>query len=367
MTGKAKVAVDARWMLGNVRGMGRYAWQLISPVVASTIAMVPRGFTVEGMDYKSRGNSFFPWWEQIELPRLVATIEHKPIMLCPYNTGPIFKRKDGKLVLVVHDLIFMKSRREVPWGGSIYQVLGRIYRRLVVPYAVRNASVILTVSEYTKREICERYEISPNLIEVIPNSLDESWFEIEVPSLMQRSNYALTVTGEASSKNLSKLLIAFSKALPYLEPDFSLKVVGVKEIHHHKFKTQCKALGILENVVFYNFVTDDELKSLYRNARIFVLPSLLEGFGIPLLEAMASGVPIACSNRGSLPEVVRDGALLFDPESDDSICQAIVSLTTNSSMAAELVEKSRRLVETYRLSNIAPRFRRFWERLDVAC
>ena len=319
-----KLGVDISWMVGQYRGMGRFGRQLIAPVSDQVVALAPDGVTTSDWPCVSRGRGFFPWWEQVELPRLCRS-EQLDYLLCPYNTGPVRSLGSTRTIAVIHDLIFMEPWSTLPPSRSPYQLLGRLYRRSVVPAFARRAETVVTVSHYSKSRLVEAFGFNAADIHVIPNAISEDWFRPPVP-LEQRSNYLFTVAGEQPSKNVPRLLKAFARSRLWAEDGAELRVAGIKPARHADFHVQCCELGIEGHVRFIGFVTDDELIELYRNARGFVFASTFEGFGIPLLEAMASGTPVASSNTTSMPEVVGPDALMFDPFDIDQIAMSLRQL-----------------------------------------
>lgn len=358
-----KIAIDIRWMVGNVRGMGSYAYQLIESIKNNVVGVVPENYTCERLPHEAIGNGFFPWWEQYVFPKYIKDRKIRRV-ICPYNTAPIVKL-DAQLIIVVHDLIYLKSWRELPPSVSLYQTLGRIYRWFVVPKVIKNADVLLTVSEFTKNEMVERFDISPNAITVIPNSVNSEWFVNQPTLLKDRDNYCLTVAGEAPSKNVKRLIKAFSMAVPNLPLGFKLKVVGIKANQHAKFNQIANEYHILDRVEFIGFVTDSELKHLYRSAKAFVFASLFEGFGIPLIEAMASGTPITCSNTTSIPEVVGDAAVQFDPLDEKAIAKSICQIVNNAELAQSLIDLGMVRAKLFNEKSIEAQFETFWRGLDA--
>lgn len=323
-----KFAVDSRLLVGHPRGMGQYARTLTEPIKHKMTCLVPRNIEALGYETISKGASFYPWWEQYILPRLAQRIDATHLV-CPSNTGPIFSNLNFRTVVVVHDLIFMRQFSEVPLSRSIYQNLGRFYRRLVVPHAIRQSDILITVSNFTKTELVEHFKLPKEKIHVIPNSLDDNWFtSAPLPDSM-RQRYILCVTGEAPSKNLSTLLRAFSHIkLNDFGSKFRLKIVGVSHKFHSSFIREAKVLGISDSIDFEVYVEESDLKKMYREAWSFVLPSLFEGFGIPIIEALASGTPIACSNTSSMPEVAGPSAWLFNPKCYLSVSRELFSCMT---------------------------------------
>ncbi|KWF03474.1 glycosyltransferase family 4 protein [Burkholderia pseudomultivorans] len=357
-----KVGVDITWMVGNYRGMGRFARQLVAPVGTSVLGFAPSGVGTDEWPCVSEGRSFFPWWEQVELPRLCR--EQKPdYLLCPYNTGPVRSLGNTRLIAVIHDLIYMKPWSELPPARSLYQTAGRVYRRHVVPRLAHRADVVLTISRFTQRELVAKLGFREADVHVIPCAIPDDWFAPPVSHTARRP-YLFTVAGEVPSKNVDRLLEAFAAARPALGRDATLRIAGIKTDHHAYFLGRADALGLAGTVELLGYVSREELREQYRNARAFVFASLFEGFGIPLLEAMASGTPVACSNTTSMPEIVGDCGLQFDPYSVEDMAEQIRRVWSDGSRfevaVGDGMDRARRFSE----SAIRPSIEDFWARLS---
>ncbi len=359
-----KLAVDARLMVGPHRGMGHFARALIEPVSNQVTALLPECRPTDEWPSVNHGAEFYPWWEQRILPRLAARLGATHL-LCPYNTAPLAEVAGAKKIIVLHDLIFLTPIRELPLSASPYQNLGRLYRRWVCPRAMRTADAIVTVSEFSRSALCERFGIRPEQVHVLPNSISNDWFLSEPLPDQERSPYLLTVSGEAPSKNLPALLHAFARLHHdrSVNMQFVLRIAGVSVRHHHTFVRLAHHLGIVGAVRFDDYLDLPSLRRLYRNAWAFVLPSLQEGFGIPLLEAMASGTPVACSNTTSLPEVAGDAAWLFDPKDTDAITAALVSAISDSAMRKVRAKKGLERAALFHRDRIRPRIAEFWRQV----
>ena len=357
-----RLGVDIRWMLGRYRGMGRFSRQLIAPVHSSVVALAPNGINSSEWPCISQGRGFFPWWEQKVLPNICRQ-EKLDFLLCPYNTGPLTSLGTTRSIAVIHDLIFMQPWSVLPPSMSIYQTLGRIYRRKIVPEFAKRADIILTVSNFTKCQLIESVGLCGEQIHVIPNAISDSWLEPTL-SIESRKPYIFSVAGEAPSKNVSGLLQAFSISLPKVADDISLKIAGIKSKYHKVFKQQAENLGIANRVELLGFLSDDELRNYYKEARLFVFASLFEGFGIPLLEAMACGTPIACSNTTSMPEVIGSCGVTFDPSSAEDISEKICFLWNSKKQSALVSESGVVRVRNYSESAIAHSMDSFWRQLS---
>lgn len=356
------LAVDARWMVGQYRGMGHYAHALLEPVAAEVLALLPEAYPEARYRAVRAGAGVFPYWEQVVLPKLCG--EHAVSrLLCPYNTAPLRLPSLVELTLVVHDLIYLEPWSRLPPSVSAYQTLGRIYRRLVVPRAVRGAARLVTVSEFTRNQLVEKFSIPGQCVHVIPNSLDDAWY-VESPLAVElRKPYVLAVAGEAPSKNLAALIRAFSlsrRMAGKLAKDCTLRVVGVKPGYRRHFRRVAEVAGVAACVVFEPFLDVEALRKLYREATLFVMPSLYEGFGIPLLEAMASGTPVVCSNTTSLPEVIGDAGWLFDPRDIEDMAARLHSAWTDQQGKVEHAARGLVRAQRYRRSVVAQDVAAFW-------
>lgn len=348
-------------MVGQYRGMGRFGRQLISPVSAHVVALAPAGMSATDWPCISSGRGFFPWWEQVELPRLCRS-EQLDYLLCPYNTGPILSVGSTQIIAVIHDLIYMEPWAALPPSRSPYQTLGRLYRRQIVPAFAKRADKIITVSNYSKSRLVEAFGFAEQDIHVIPNGIPDRWFRDPVP-IASRSNYLFTVAGDQSSKNVPRLLEAFAQSRLWSEEGTELRLAGIKAARHKDFIEQCRALKIEQYVTFIGFVTDEELIELYRNARGFVFASTFEGFGIPLLEAMASGTPIASSNTTSMPEVVGPHAVMFNPFDVDQIAHSLRQVWEHSDARVDHAQSAVDRARSFSHRSIDQKIAEFWNGL----
>ena len=253
------------------------------------------------------------------------------------STGPLYGR--FARVVTIHDLIY-KVRPEAHQG-----VLS-VGMRLVVPAAARRSHRIIAVSRNTRDDIVRLFGASPERIDVVPQGLGATARAEPAPEADVRGRFdlgdrrvALSVSAKRPHKNLARLLEAL--ALLPVERRPLLVIPGYPTWYEVELRDRAAALGVAGDVRFLAWIEASELEALYGLADCFVFPSLYEGFGFPVLEAMDRGVPVACSNRSSLPEVAGDAALLFDPESPGAIADAIEQLLVDEALAARLREAGR--------------------------
>jgi|ERR1035437_832937 glycosyltransferase involved in cell wall biosynthesis len=359
MSGTFSIAYDARLSLGQYRGMGHYLRQMIAGREREFLGFCATGEEDASLNLVASGLRPYPVWEQVSIPSLVRSYKISTF-LAPYNTAPLFLPKSVKLVMIVHDLIFMDR---APLSRSLYQNIGRLYRRLVVPRALKRADVVVTCSHYTARQLVSRLALDNCKIHVIPNSLGKEWFSTE-PGQPASPRYILAVAGEAPSKNLSRAIAAFARCRT-LSQDSSLrlKVAGVKERFHRIFQTKARQLGVADFVDFLPYILDTEMRQLFQQADLFVMPSLSEGFGIPVLEAMACGLPVAASSSTCLQEIAGEAARYFDPLSIEDMATTLHEILVDSALRRDMSEQGRIQSREFHPDVVSEQVRSFWNEL----
>jgi len=239
------------------------------------------------------------------------------------------------IVLTVHDICYATNPE---WfSARDLRVLSNI-----VPRSIRKATHVITDSQDARRQIIEQYQVPESKISAIrigpgPGSesitVDAAEKELAALGIDPKRSYLLTVGNLQPRKNLIRLFEALTELIRRGR-DLDLVVVGPRR---YKAEEIVKAAGpVAERIRFTGYVTDRQLAALYRCSAAMVLPSLYEGFGLPVLEAMAHGVPVACSNAGALPEVSGDAAVLFDPRSVPSMVDAIDRIVCDPDLKREL-------------------------------
>jgi glycosyltransferase involved in cell wall biosynthesis len=246
-------------------------------------------------------------WEQVA-PQLVGRYD---VLHFPHDSSVAWKR--GKFVITIHDvkpLLFGTLR---PRRG-----LNNFVERLLIPDRQEQADHVLTVSECSRRDIMERLRFPAERVSVVYPGIDRDQFKPDCsePSRSTPRPYILCVAGSDPTKNVETLLDAFAQLPCELREAHDVVLVGDLR-RRQDVRDRVDRLGIAAQTKFAGMIADPQLVSLYQHARVFVFPSRYEGFGFPVLEAMACGCPVITSNAASLPEVVGDAALLADPSDSD--------------------------------------------------
>jgi glycosyltransferase involved in cell wall biosynthesis len=288
------------------------------------------GIDTHDVGVKARKRTEWVRGEQQLLPRL-AQRAGVGLVHSLASTAPL--RGRFRRITTVHDLIYL-VHPEAHFGVL---ALGM---RAVVGLAVRRSHRLIAVSESTGRDLQERLHVPATKIDVVPNGVATPPDSSPDTDKLRRKHglgerkVVLAASAKRPHKNLARLLDALA-SLP-VERRPILLLPGYPTEHEGELRQQAKALGIEDDARFLGWLDEGDLEGLYALADGFVMPSLYEGFGLPVLEAMARGVPVACSDRSSLPEVAGDAALLFDPEDVGAIATAIRTLVNDPATAARL-------------------------------
>jgi glycosyltransferase involved in cell wall biosynthesis len=269
--------------------------------------------------------------EQVLLPRLAAR-EGVDLVHSLASTGPA--RGRFRRVVTVHDLIYARF----PEAHKGIRDLGM---RVLVPLAVRRSDRVIADSQSTQRDLVELLGADPERIDVAPLGLGalRRCDPLSEPELRRRlglgeRTVVLSLSAKRAHKNLLALIGAVARIPGERRP--LLVLPGYETDHEAQLRERARALDIERDVRFLGWLGDEELEGLWQVAEAFVYPSLYEGFGLPVLEAMARGVPVACSNASSLPEVAGEAALLFDPREEAAIAGALERLLSDRAEAERL-------------------------------
>ena len=246
-----------------------------------------------------------------------------------------------KAVVTIHDCIHLRFPQYLP-NSFAYA-----YARSSLWVATHRASRVLTVSEASKRDILRYFRIPESKIDVIYNAIDERLGEPlsneEIGRVRERYQlndpFVLYAGNIKPHKNLERLIEAFQMLRRSGLEHVKLLIIGDEISQYATLRRAVHRYKLHKHVRFFGFVPDKTLAALYRLASVFVFPSLYEGFGLPPLEAMASGTPVVTSNVSSLPEVVGDAALLIDPLDAADIAHAIRRVLMEPALAADLRQR----------------------------
>ncbi len=268
-----------------------------------------------------------------------------------------------KSVVTIHDCIHLRFPQYLP------SKLAYAYARSSLWVATHRSNRILTVSEASKRDILRYFRVPEQKIDVIYNAIDERFGEAppadEVTRVRERYQlndpFVLYAGNIKPHKNLERLIEAFYTMRRDGLEHVKLLIIGDEISKYATLRRAVHKYKLHKHVRFLGFVPDQTLAILYRLAGVFVFPSLYEGFGLPPLEAMASGTPVITSNVSSLPEVVGDAALLIDPTRPDEIAQAMRRVLTEPALREDLRQRGLRRVQDFSWDRSVRRVRAIYE------
>ncbi len=300
--------------------------------------------------------------EQIKMPYLIWQ-EHLDLMHFPHFNVPILC--PVKFIVTIHDLILTKfpTTRATTLGPFLYRIKNWAYKA-VIWLVVKQAKRIIAVSQFTKDDIIKQFKIKQDKIIVTYEGVAnltkgrDSLFTIKLDDKETilgyniNSPYLLYVGNAYPHKNLEGLIKVFAK-LHKKQTNLFLVLVGKEDYFYKRVKMYTKELGLWREkqtdtpVIFPGYVPDAQLEILFKKAIAYVFPSFYEGFGLPPLEAMAKGCPVVSSNKSSMPEVLGNAAIYFNPDDEQEMQKQIERVIKDEELRKELVKKGYEQVKKY--------------------
>jgi len=274
-------------------------------------------------------------WEQIVAP-MVSARAGLDVLFCPVNVVPLASPVPS--VVTVHDLAFLAY-------PEAFHAAKRRYLTAMTRLSVRRARHIIAVSAHTRDDLVHHFGVRPERITVIPNAADERYRPADSPEGITRfkaannlpDRFVLFVGTLEPRKNLRRLIEAFA-LLSGDDPDVKLVIVGASGWLTSDLAPLVQTRGLSNHIIFAGYVPDDDLPRWYQAATVFCYPSLYEGFGLPVLEAMGCGTPVVTSRTSSLPKVAGDAALLVDPPDVRGLANALQSVLADDARRRAMSE-----------------------------
>ena len=337
-----RIAIDIRELLApQMTGIGRFVSNLIDGLAGepSTHGFLlyatekPRDLPEAAhLRFASLAGNSSVWWDQVRLPRRLAQ-DRVDVFLSPYDKAPI--RCPCPYVTTFHDATYT-------WMSEFTGTKRLVYNALVVPHrrqVARSAAGVITVSSYAREAIVRALGVPREKTHIVPNAVGRQYrprperesasvaaaYGIELPYLLHVGNWK-------PHKNIPGLLKAYASLPADLRNENRLVLCGPPGRFEVAIRGRIEELGLKGSVIAVGAVPESRLPALYSGARLFVFPSSYEGFGLPVIEAMACGTPVIASNNTALPEVVGDAGVLVDWRSTPALRDAIERLVTNASL-----------------------------------
>jgi len=359
-----KIGIDARLYGIKDRGLGRYTEKLI--IYLEKIDIQNEYFIFLRQDgfnsYQAQHKNFhkiladfrpYSLKEQILFPCLLKKYKLDFVHFTHFNV-PIFYHR--LFIVTIHDLIitrFPESRKRSTTLPLPLYYLKLFFYNLVLKNALFGSKKILAVSQATKKEIVDLFGVNSKKINVVYEGVDivEPATNNLVTNNLITNNYILYVGAAYPHKNLERLIIAFEKFIKNSKvprsKNLKLVLVGKDDYFYQRLKKLIEKLDMIDKVVFTGEVSDKDLASYYKNALFFIFPSLAEGFGLPVLEALNHDIAVASSSVSSLPEVLGDAAYYFNPREIDDIIRAIETMATDDKLRNEIRERGQAQIKKF--------------------
>jgi glycosyltransferase involved in cell wall biosynthesis len=352
----ARVGYDGQAFLTRNGGTGKGAQlrTLLGPFIRQFTGFASTDPNFGDVPLIQEGLAGYNLWQQISLPGSLR--RHKiELFLAPSNTAPLRLPRNTQLVLVLHDMIIMKDYQK---SETRARVLDR-YRRRLIPASVARAQLVLTVSEHARQEILAAFPKAN--VRVISCTVPQPWFSPR--SLAGRAGHILMVTSSAPHKNADAAMDAYAL---YAQKGGSnarpLKIVGLAN-HAPRYIPQLRAAGLESLVEFLPYINEEELRGIYQEASALFFPSLDEGFGIPVLEAMATGTPVLTSNVASMPEVAGEAACYFDPFSVESMASSLDRVLSDAALCERMAEEGLAQAQRFHPDLVQQKVTQFWKEI----
>ncbi|GAA4270097.1 glycosyltransferase family 4 protein [Hyunsoonleella aestuarii] len=288
----------------------------------------------------------YPWWEQFKLPRIAKSF-NCDILHCTSNTAPYYK--NIPLITTLHDIIYMEgSMLNLLFNkASLYQKFGNLYRRVIVSKVIKNSRRLITVSNFEKENITKYFKLKHKVIKAVHNGVNKTFtVNIDADHIARvkskyklPENYFLHIANKDPRKNTKKVLMAFKEFLGRTNSRQKLLMLGYKDAYLKILLNEIGAIDLYDHIILTGYVSDDDLPVIYKLSQLFLFPSLREGFGIPIIEAMACGVPVITSNTSSMPEVAGNAAHLINPNKIEDISSAMLKIVSDENYKNMLIQR----------------------------
>jgi len=361
-----KIGIDARLYGTGHGGIGRYTEKLIEYLEKvdqdnQYVVFIQKSnfdeYQPQNPNFKKVLADFrvYSFGEQVVFPKLIKKHQLDFIHFAHFNV-PLFYR--GKFIVTIHDLIISHypGSRTTTLNPLIYKIKLFLYN-ITVSRAAKRAEKIIAVTKFTKDDIIRLLKVPAGKIKVVYEGVTKIVIASEAkqsrrdrrglrPRDDTSGDYLLYVGSAYPHKNLEKLLVAFQEIVKE-QPNLKLIMVGKKNYFYERLENEIKNLGLEKNVMLAGYANDEKLAEFYANARLYVFPSLLEGFGLPPLEAQAHGLPVASSDKSCLPEVLGDSAIYFDPNDVDDMATKIRQGLNDEALRQDLIKKGFENIKKY--------------------
>lgn len=350
-----RIGLDARWIFPEITGIGSYTQELIRHLSATDSQneyilffqhehvrerTAAYAHLDQAPNFSSQLIPYGPFSprNQISLPAVIRKqrldIYHSTNFMIPFLAFPRNRRGRTACAVTIHDLIPLMYPEHTP--HALKTRYHPVYR-WVMRQVGRRADLIITVSDSSRNDILRHMAIpdgEAHRVVAIHEGVADQYEPVELPA---RDEKTILYVGRMDPyKNVPGLLRVFARVIKDAHSPVRLKIIGPRDSRYPEVQQTIEREHLQAHIDWPGYVSGEAILKAYQEADLFVLPSLYEGFGLPVLEAMACGTPVVCSNRASLPEVAGDAAVLVDPENEEALKDAMLSVLAHPARAAAL-------------------------------
>jgi mannosyltransferase B len=345
-----KISLELQWAVGKKTGVGWYIYNIVKELsksdkndyIAEFINFMGRHDVKSQIDYdiKIKQNKLLTYTMYNFLTKKM-NISHNLILgtksdIYHFFNFTIPKNVKGKIINTIYDTVFI----------SAPETMGNRKEIEEYKYGAQKSDLIITISESAKNDIIKNLGVSENKIEIVYPGIDlerySKKYEKEDLEKIRKKyklplEYILYLGTIEPRKNIERTIKAFIKYKKEVKDDLKFVIVGGKGWKYDNIMKLIESMGT--DIILTGYIDEEDKIPIYKLAQIFAFPSLYEGFGMPVLEAMAAGVPVITSNVSSLPEVAGDAAILVDPLNENKIFEAYKKILSDKKLQMEMIEK----------------------------
>lgn len=345
-----KISLELQWAVGKKTGVGWYIYNIVKELsksdkndyIAEFINFMGRHDVKSQIDYdiKIKQNKLLTYTMYNFLTKKM-NISHNLILgtksdIYHFFNFTIPKNIKGKVIVTIYDTVFF----------SAPETMGDMKAISEYKYAAERSDLILTISESAKSDIIKHFNVDEKKIEIVTPGIDlekylHNYTDMELENVRKKyklpENYILYLGTIEPRKNIERTIKAFIKYKKEVKDDLKFVIVGGKGWKYDNIMKLIESMGT--DIILTGYIDEEDKIPIYKLAQIFAFPSLYEGFGMPVLEAMAAGVPVITSNVSSLPEVAGDAAILVNPLNEDEIFEAYKKILSDKKLQLEMIEK----------------------------
>lgn len=377
-----RIAFELQPMLKDRTGVGWYTYNIIKE-----ISRLKKGNDLIGCVFNFNGRNdlslqlndidieldtckFFPYsiytrlWDFI--PVMYNSLFTKKVDIYHFFNFVVPPRINGKVIVTVHDMVYKRFPETMSKAN-----LKRLDKNL--QRSVNRADIVVTVSENSKKEIIEYLDVSEDKVRVIPNGVDADIYKKnfsteELDRVRKKYNlpnrFILYLGTLEPRKNIEAIVEGFALYRRH-GGDLKLVIAGKKGWMYDSIFERVKGHSLENEVIFTGYVDENDKPCIYKMCQLFIFPSFYEGFGIPVIEAMAAGVPVITSNTSSLPEVAGDAAVLVAPDDVNMMEDSIAKIISDDMFRKELILKGKKQCEKFSWKKSAEELLRIYEEFEI--